>query len=142
MPDEISKLLPAIIAVIGVLLGGFVTHRANFRMKTVELKHQFHKQHIDELRKVSADFLAEVNNAALSSLNERTKYFEKLHKSNGLLAQLELLAPPDAYSHAREIFDVLLNLYSQEPNKEKSNLLPKARSEFVAAIKQELQGSA
>lgn len=140
--EETLKLLPAVIAVIGVLLGSFVTHRANFKTKSLELGHQLHKQHIDELRKVSADYLTAVNNAALSSLNEKDKYFEKLQKTNGLLAQIELLASSEAYLHAREMFDVLLNLYSQEPNKEKSGLLPKARSEFVASIKKELQTNA
>jgi len=139
MCEELTKILPAVVAVVGVLLGSFVTYKANFNIKSLELKHQLNKQHIDELRKIGTEYLAEVNSAALLSLKGKSGYFDELKKSNYLLSQIELLASKEVFSYATAMFEVLLNLYSVEPNKEISGSLSDVRSKFVESLKKEIK---
>ena len=139
MLEELAKIMPAVIAVLGVVLGSYVTYKANFKLKSLELKHQFKKQHIDDLRKLGAEYLAEVNTAAILSLKDKNNYFEALKRPNGLMSQIELLATKETYTHAKEMFEILLNLYSTKPDEKSSSLLPVARAKFVASLKKEIK---
>jgi len=134
MSTVLTSLIPAGIALIGVFVGGIVTYFANLKIKNKELNHQLFREERQEKRILYAQFLSEVNIAALKAIDNKADAFSKLQTTSALLAQIQLLSNSEVHVSARDIYEILLNMYAQVPKESNGNLAV-AKADFIKNVK-------
>lgn len=138
--EEILKLLaPAFFAIIGVVVGAFVTYKGNMRIKQLELNHQTKREELAAETNLYAEFLSSVNVATLKAVESKDNFAAKLEKTLSLLAQIELSSSKEIHSKAVEISEELINMYVANSDKN-TNGLKMLRAAFIKTVKKELEG--
>lgn len=138
MSSEIIPVVSAGIALFGVLCGSFATYLANSKIKEIELRQQLVNEQNRDKRETYSKFLSEVNSTALLSLKDKSDSHEKLQKAAALLSQVELIADPNVYNKAVDLFEVLIHMFTAEPS-DTERTFSDSRTLFVAVARAELK---
>lgn len=136
MINEITIALIGISsALLGTIIGGFITYFSNKTLKTLEWENPIKRQDLNERKVIYSNFLAEVNNLALEAHEEKTRKASYFNSLANCMTQLELSSNDSVIEATENIADHVFSLYIKD---EKSpGDFPALRKTFAEAVRAE-----
>ena len=133
-----AELIPAIIALSGVLVGGVVNFFATKQVKRQEWKLELAKNTISDRRKVYADFFVTSQKYILHSIDDKYSTASQFLEISTCLANVEITASDEVSSVAKRIYDYCLQSHEQDKKSAEHNFST-LRAEYILAVREELK---
>lgn len=131
------EIIPAITALVGVLVGGVINYLSMRSVKNREWRLSLAKDQAASRQKLYAEFLVEAQRLVIQAREEKISSLSDLDALNGKFAEVSLVAPDSVVETAKKITDAAITSHSAPPAKEVTDFF-KLRTEFIVAVRQDI----
>jgi hypothetical protein len=136
-PQVIAAIIGVSSALIGTLIGGFISYLSNRNIKLEEWQLSLIKEEINSRNKLYSEFLGEANRLVLFSLEEKVSSTRQMDSLMSYFTQIELVATEKVIERAKSLADCVLTCNTQSANKEDQDFY-NLKKYFIEAVKDEL----
>jgi hypothetical protein len=136
-PQVIAAIIGVSSALIGTLIGGFISYLSNRNIKREEWQLSLIKEEINSRKKLYSEFLGEANRLVLFSLEEKVSSTRQLDSLISYFTQIELVATEKVIERAKSLADCVLTCNTQSANKKDQDFY-NLKKYFIESVKDEL----
>jgi len=107
-PQVIAAIIGVSSALLGTLVGGFLTYLSNKNLKLIESQLSLIKEEESNRRKLSSDFLGEANRLTLFSIEGKVGSVRELDSLINCFSQVEFVSTEQVIEQAKKLVDCVI----------------------------------
>lgn len=107
-PQVIAAIIGVSSALLGTLVGGFLTYLSNKNLKLIEWQLSLIKEEESNRRKLSSDFLGEANRLTLFSIEGKVGSVRELDSLINCFSQVEFVSTEQVIEQAKKLVDCVI----------------------------------
>jgi len=107
-PQVIAAIIGVSSALLGTLVGGFLTYLSNKNLKLIEWQLSLIKEEESNRRKLYSDFLGEANRLTLFSIEGKVGSVRELDSLINCFSQVEFVSTEQVIEQAKKLVDCVI----------------------------------
>jgi murein L,D-transpeptidase YafK len=138
-PQFVIALIGVSSALLGTIIGGWISYLSNKNLKMTEWKMSLVKEDANFRRKLYSDFLSEVNRLTVFSSESKVESIKDLSFLINYYTQIELLSSQEIISCSKEIVSCVVARNRENAVEPKQDFYD-LKQRFICSAKYEIDG--